>query len=150
MKCSVLALILYTENTYMHTNIYDISQKTGNLLQHCHENVRSCIVPLLGVCCVYYICRFKCLQIKKTRLLRQYLRAYRHSSISQKKESLSGFLSPSQIMHVEPLWRDRVASADLKAFKNDCEVVKTEVMLIMFVSVTLKFPLTVYQSTVLR
>jgi len=53
-------------------------------------------------------------------------------------------------MHVEPLWRDRVASADLKAFKNDCEVVKTEVMLIMFVSVTLKFPLTVYQSTVLR
>jgi hypothetical protein len=36
-----------------------------------------------------------------------------------------------QITHIEPLWRDCVASADLKAFKNDCEVVKTEIMLIM-------------------
>jgi hypothetical protein len=53
-------------------------------------------------------------------------------------------------MHIEPVWKDCVASADLKAFTNDCEVVKTEVMLIMFVSVTLKFPLTVYQSTMLR
>lgn len=54
MKCSVLALILYTENTYMHTNPYDIiSQKTGNLRQHCCENVGSCIVPLLGVCVLH-------------------------------------------------------------------------------------------------
>ena len=43
-------------------------------------------------------------------------------------------------MHIEPLWRACVASADLKVFKNDCEVVKAEVILIMLVSVTLKFP----------
>jgi hypothetical protein len=49
-------------------------------------------------------------------------------------------MSPSQITHIEPLWRDRVASADLKSFKNDSEVVKTEVMLIILISVTLKFP----------
>lgn len=56
MKSSVSALILYTENTYMHTNLYDIvSQKTGNLHQYCCENVRSCIVPLLGVCCVLHL-----------------------------------------------------------------------------------------------
>ena len=48
--------ILYTENTYMHTNLYDIiSQKTGNLHQHCRENVRSCIVPLLGVYCLLHL-----------------------------------------------------------------------------------------------
>ena len=131
MKTSVSALILYTENTYKHTNLYDIvSQKTGNLHQYYCENV---IVHSTSVGCLLCVkfanssafksrkpsCWETCVPVgtaayPRRRYLRQY---FCHRLKSRVLVDLCG---------------ETVAFADLKAFKNVCEVVKTEVVFIMY------------------